>query len=142
MFCKESGKGVLNLPVKLSPQQVHQVLEQHILADGLKFVIDLKKSRGSYIYDSLTDKIILDFFTFFASSAIGFNHPKLTSPEFIEKLGWAAVNKTSNSDAYTVEMAEFVETFSQIAMPDYFSHLFFVSGGALANENALKAAFD
>ncbi len=142
MFCKESDKGIINFPVKLFPHQVHQVLNQYILADGFEFVIDLKKSHGSYIYDSLKEKQLLDFFTFFASSALGFNHPKLTSPEFLEKLGHAAVNKTSNSDAYTVEMAEFVKTFAHLAKPDHFSHLFFVEGGALANENALKAAFD
>jgi L-lysine 6-transaminase len=141
MLCKENKTDV-KFPLILSPQQVHPALNKHMLADGFDFVIDLKKSHGSYIYDSLTDKIILDYFTFFASNAIGFNHPKLTSPEFIAKLGNIAVNKPSNSDAYTIEMAEFVETFSHIAMPDYFSYFFFVDGGALANENALKTAFD
>jgi L-lysine 6-transaminase len=142
MFCKENSKAAIDFPLKFSPCQVHNVLNKHMLTDGFDFVIDLKKSHGSYIYDSLTDKILLDYFTFFASSAIGFNHPGLTTPEFIEKLGKLAVNKPSNSDAYTVEMAEFVETFSLIARPSYFSYLFFVDGGTLANENALKAAFD
>ncbi len=142
MFCKENSKAAVDFPFKISPLQVHPVLSKHMLADGFNFVIDLNKSHGSYIYDSLTDKILLDYFTFFASSAIGFNHPKLTTPEFLEKLGKLGVNKPSNSDAYTVEMAEFVETFAHLAMPSGFSYLFFVDGGTLANENALKAAFD
>jgi L-lysine 6-transaminase len=70
------------------------------------------------------------------------NHPKLTTPEFLEKLGRAAVNKPSNSDAYTVEMAEFVETFARVGQPSYLPYAFFIEGGALGNENALKAAFD
>jgi L-lysine 6-transaminase len=53
-----------------------------------------------------------------------------------------AVNKPSNSDAYTVEMAEFVETFARIAQPASMPYAFFVDGGALAVENALKTAFD
>jgi L-lysine 6-transaminase len=39
-------------------------------------------------------------------------------------------------------MAEFVDTFSKIAKPDYMKYLFFVSGGSLAVENGLKTAFD
>jgi L-lysine 6-transaminase len=48
----------------------------------------------------------------------------------------------ANSDIYTVELAEFVETFGRRAMPDYLPHLFLIAGGALGVENALKAAFD
>ncbi len=39
-------------------------------------------------------------------------------------------------------MAEFVDKFQQVVMPDSMPHLFLVSGGALAVENALKTAFD
>lgn len=48
----------------------------------------------------------------------------------------------SNSDVYTVEMAQFVATFERVAMPPEFKYLFLISGGALAVENALKTAFD
>jgi L-lysine 6-transaminase len=129
-------------PIKVQPSEVHAVLNRHMLADGFDLVIDLQKSHGSYIYDSRTNKTLLDFFTFFASGAIGMNHPKMTTPEFLAKLGRTAVHKPSNSDAYTVEMAEFVETFARIAQPAYLPYAFFIEGGALGNENALKAAFD
>jgi len=39
-------------------------------------------------------------------------------------------------------MAEFVEPFARLAMPAEMKHLFLISGGALAVENALKVAFD
>ncbi len=113
-----------------------------MLVDGFDLVIDLKRSQGSYVYDSRYNKRYLDFFTFFASGSVGMNHPKLTSPEFLEKLAYVAVNKPSNSDAYTVEMAEFVETFARSAQPEYLPYVFFVDGGTLAVENALKTAFD
>jgi len=132
-----SGKGIT-----IAPGDVHKTLEQNMLVDGFPFVLDLEKSHGSWLHDSATGKEYLDFFTFFASSALGYNHPALTSDEFLSKLGRVAVNKVSNSDIYTTEMAEFVATFARIAVPENLPHLFFISGGALAVENALKAAFD
>jgi L-lysine 6-transaminase len=139
---KKNEKPTITNPIKVLPSEVHTVLNRHMLADGFNLVVDLQKSHGSYIYDSRTNRTLLDFFSFFASSALGMNHPKLTTPEFLEKLGRAAVNKPSNSDAYTVEMAEFVETFARIGQPSYLPYTFFIEGGALGNENALKAAFD
>src|SRR3989441_856832 len=70
------------------------------------------------------------------------NHPGMKTPEFTKKLLRAALHNPSNSDVYTVEMAEFVETFGAHAMPGYLPHLFLVAGGTLGVENALKAAFD
>lgn len=113
-----------------------------MLTDGFELVLDLKKSKGCQIFDAKKQHFLLDGFSFFASAPLGCNHPALTTPDFIKKLGELAVNKPTNSDLYTVEMAEFVETFGNLAVPKEFPHLFFVSGGALAVENALKTAFD
>ncbi len=129
-------------PVTIAPADAHAAMGKHMLVDGFDLIVDLRKSQGSYIYDSRSNKRYLDFFTFFASGSIGMNHPKMTTSEFLDKLAYSSVNKPSNSDAYTVEMAEFVETFARIAMPGNFQYLFFVDGGTLANENALKTAFD
>ncbi len=122
--------------------RVLPTLSKHMLVDGFEIVVDLKKSRGSYIVDAKDGKRYLDFFTFVASSPLGMNHPKLTTPEFLEKLGYVAVNKPSNSDIYTAEQAEFLETFERVAIPEHLPYAFFIEGGALAVENALKAAFD
>lgn len=130
-----------NLPI--TPESVHKVLGKHILADGLDMVLDLKESRGPYLYDSKSKRPFLDFFTFFASNPMGMNHPKMVDDApFREKIGQAALHNPSNSDAYTVEMATFVDTFSRIGIPESMPHAFFIAGGALAVENALKAAFD
>ena len=126
----------------VAPDRVHDTIAAHMLADGFDVVLDLEKSRGTHLYDSRSGRRYLDFFTCFASSPIGFNHPKMREPDFVAKLGSVAVNKPSNSDLYTVEMAEFVEVFGRLATPSELPLLFFVSGGALAVENALKTAFD
>jgi L-lysine 6-transaminase len=66
----------------------------------------------------------------------------MADPEFQKKLLTAAMNKIANADVYTTQMAEFVETFSRTLPPSFRQHIFFISGGALAVENALKVAFD
>ena len=123
-------------------KNIHQTLRNYMLADGFDLVIDLKKSYGNKIVDGNSGDEYIDFFTFFASSPLGLNHPRINSPEVREILGYAAVNKPSNSDIYSSYMADFVETFGNVALPDYMKYLFFVSGGALAVENGLKVAFD
>jgi L-lysine 6-transaminase len=127
----------------VQPGDVHAVLSRHMLADGYEIVMDLRKSRGSWVFDARRGRSVLDFFTNFASVPIGYNHPRLDNPEFREKLADAALNKPANSDIYTTYMAEFVETFARVAIPPAFNkHMFFIEGGALGIENAIKTAFD
>ena len=125
------------------PDQVHQVLARSILVDGYDLVLDLTRSAGSYLVDARTGRRYLDMFTFVASSALGMNHPALADDEeFRAELVEAALNKPSNPDVYSVPMARFVETFARVLGDPALPHLFFVEGGALAVENALKVAFD
>lgn len=126
----------------VSAANVHAELNNYILTDGFDIVLDQQNSQGSYMVDAKSGKKYLDFFTCFASMPIGINHPKMMDPAFIEYLGKAAINKPSNSDLYTEEMATFVKTFFEIAVPDAFKYGFFIEGGGLAVENALKVAFD
>jgi L-lysine 6-transaminase len=128
---------------RTEPDQVHEVLARSILVDGFDFVLDLSRSAGSYLVDARDGRRYLDMFTFFASSALGMNHPALADDEeFRAELLAAALNKPSNSDVYSVAMAGFVETFARVLGDPELPHLFFVDGGALAVENALKVAFD
>jgi len=66
----------------------------------------------------------------------------MNDEDFEKTIARIAKFNPSNSDIYTVEMAQFVATFERVAMPPEFKYLFFISGGALAVENALKTAFD
>jgi L-lysine 6-transaminase len=128
--------------VRIAPGEVHETLGRHMLVDGYDLVLDLEKSRGRRLHDARTGRTYLDMFSFFATAPLGLNHPKMRDPEFLRTLTNAAVINPANSDIYTVEMAEFVETFGRLAMPGYLPHLFLISGGTLGVENALKAAFD
>lgn len=127
---------------EIDAKDVFSILSKHMLADGFEIILDLEKSNGVTLVDQLSGDEYLDFFTFFASSPIGLNHPFLNSELVKDILGRVAVNKPSNSDIYTTYMADFVDTFAKVAKPDFMKHLFFISGGALAVENGLKVAFD
>lgn len=127
----------------VTADRVHDVLRASLLTDGMDLVLDLDASRGSVLVDARDGRRYLDMFTFFASSALGMNHPALADDAaFRAELAQAAVNKPSNSDVYTVPMARFVQTFARVLGDPALPHLFFVDGGALAVENALKVAFD
>tara|TARA_B100000959_G_C14973343_1_gene620603 strand:- start:948 stop:2342 length:1395 start_codon:yes stop_codon:yes gene_type:complete len=128
--------------MSISPQDVHSVLRKYQLVDGYNFVVDLDKSHAVWIHDSVSGNDYLDAFTCFASSPLGFNHPELMEDKFSKELLKASRNKIANSDLYTTELAEFVEAFGSKVTPEGFPHHFWVSGGALAVENALKTAFD
>ena len=126
--------------MKINFNNTRDLIGRHMLADGMSPVIDLEKSHGSWLVDGNTGKEYLDLFSMFASMSIGYNHPYVIAQK--ERLIKAAINKPTNSDIYSPEMAKFVHTFGEIAQPNYLPYSFFIEGGALAVENALKAAFD
>lgn len=126
----------------LTPANVHETLGRHILADGYDMVLDIDRSHGRRLWDARRGRRVLDMFSFFATSPVGLNHPKMADPVFREKLLRAALANPTNSDIYTLEFAEFVDTFGRVGIPSYLPHAFFVAGGALGVENALKAAMD
>jgi L-lysine 6-transaminase len=127
----------------VQPTEVHELLGRHVLTDGFKLVVDLAASRGSRLVDARTGEHYLDLYTFFASAPLGVNPPGLVDdPTFMDRLGRIAANKPANSDVYCTEYAEFVDTFARVLGDRDLPHLFFIEGGALAVENALKVAFD
>ena len=119
---------------------VHGILGRHMLAEGMDLVMDLDRSHGSWIVDRRDGSEYLDLYTMYASQAVGYNHPKML--EISHELARAAIQKPACSEIYTEELARFMEVFERMAMPAYLPHVFFIEGGALAVENALKAAFD
>ncbi len=122
------------------PSDVRKTIGKHMLADGMEQVIDLEKSHGSWLVDARDGREYLDLFSMFASMPVGYNHPYVLENK--DRLTQAAINKVTNSDVYSTEMADFVDTMARVAQPDYLPYAFYVEGGTLAVENALKVAFD
>lgn len=111
-------------------------LSKYILTHDA-FEIDVSKSKGVWVVDRKGNEY-LDCDSQYASQALGWNHPKLVAQK--DRLVQAALHKVANSDVYVPEYLEFITSFASIAKD--FSHFFFIEGGALGVENALKAAFD
>ncbi len=124
----------------IQPQGVKQSLARHLPTEGFDIILDVENSQGSWFVDQRSGERYLDFFSMYASMAVGYNHPRLLQAR--DQLGRLAVNKPSNSDVYTLALAQFVEILSRVAIPAELPHAFFIEGGALAVENALKTAFD
>lgn len=130
-------------PPAIVPDQVHERLAAHLLTDGFTLVLDVERSHGSWLVDARDGSEYLDLYTCFASAPLGANHPGLVEdPRFMDLLARVAASKPANPDAYSTHLAEFVETFARVLGDPALPHLFFVEGGALAVENALKTAFD
>ncbi len=132
-----------NRSVHVPPAEVHKRLAEHLLVDGYRLVLDAERSHGSWLVDARDGREYLDLYAHFASAPLGANPPGIVEdPEFMALLARVAVSKPANPDMYTTHLAEFVETFARVLGDPALPHLFFVEGGALAVENALKTAFD
>ena len=126
--------------MSIKANNVKEVLSKNILADGFDPIIDLNKSHHSWLVDARDGSEYLDMFSMYASGSIGYNHPEILAQK--EKLAEVSLFKPTLSDIYSTQYADFMEKFNEIAIPKYLKNTFFVEGGGLAVENALKTAFD
>jgi L-lysine 6-transaminase len=124
-----------------SADQALAVLGRHMTTDRFHFLPDLAKSHGSWLVTS-DNRELLDCYTAFASLPVGWNHPHLRDPAWEREIGRIAAHKPALSDTFTEHMAELVDTLYRHAIPATMPWIFFIEGGGLAVENALKAAFD
>jgi L-lysine 6-transaminase len=122
-------------------QALDQIAE-HVLLDGFRIVIDLEKSKGSYLYDAAHNHRLIDLYGFFGSNPVGFNHPYFDQPEAQADLLRASKVKIANSDVYSEGYAHFIETFWRVVGLPPLERMLLIEGGALAVENCLKAAMD
>jgi L-lysine 6-transaminase len=132
----------MNVSPVLSPHEVVAELQKHVLIDGFRLVLDLQRSRGARLVEAVTGREFLDLYGFYGSLPVGFNHPYFDRPEVQQDLRVAMPVKVANSDVYSTQYATFVKTFHRVLGLSPLERYFFIEGGALAVENALKAAMD
>lgn len=115
---------------------------KYTIGDGEKLSIDIEKSHGPYIVDKISGKKYLDCASQYASLPLGWNNEHLNNELNSNEnfLKFCLLNKISNCDFYTEIYSKFIECFSSAATD--FNKFFFIEGGTLGVENALKAAFD
>lgn len=104
--------------------------------------IDFDRSEGCRMYDRNVGRLLIDFATHYASLPLGYNHPGFFEEDYEKELLRVSRIKVANLDVLSESYSEFLETFIRVVGPAGFPKYFFIDGGALANENAMKAAFD
>jgi L-lysine 6-transaminase len=105
-------------------------------------IIEWDKCQGAIMYDRTAGRSIIDFASHYASLPLGYNHPELHDAEFEKDLVTVSRIKIANLDVLSDQYKAFLDTFMRVAMPKGYERVFFIDGGALAVENAMKAAFD
>lgn len=128
--------------VSAEASEALSLLRAHVSGDFLDVVVDLGRSAGCQLVDEVSGLSYLDMTAYFSSAPLGHGHPGLRDPAFEAELLAAARVKPSNPDFPTTAQARFVAAFRRVLGDDDLPHLFFIDGGALAVENALKIAFD
>ncbi len=105
-------------------------------------VIDWEKSQGARLFDLNSGKAVIDFASHYASLPLGYNHPKFFDSEYEQELLKVSRVKIANLDILSEAFNDFLQTFIRVVGPAGFEKYFFVDGGGLGVENAMKAAFD
>ena len=126
--------------MSIKAKEVRELLGKNILADGFEPILDLENSHDSWLVDQRDGSEYLDMFSMYASGCIGYNHKNIVENK--DLLGKVSLFKPTLSDIYTTEYADFMKVFNEAAIPSYLKNAFFIEGGGLAVENALKVAFD
>lgn len=104
--------------------------------------IDFEKSYDSYLFDKKSKTYFLDFFSFFSSLPLGYNHQIFQEKTFINAIRRICSIKVANNAMETEEFNEFLDTFSKHKDMIMFQFFHFCCTGALAVESALKVAID
>jgi L-lysine 6-transaminase len=102
--------------------------------------VDFEKSSGSYLFDQNRGEYFLDFFSFWSTLSLGYNHP-IFDESFTDTIKKLCRVKMANNTMNTEEWEQFTDRFAKGPGRD-FSHFHFTCTGALAVESALKSAID
>lgn len=117
-------------------------VKSRVLVDGFQIMPDIEKSHGATLVDKKDGREILDLgYSQFGSLTLGYNHPAMQEKEYVRRLMAASDIRWALSDVYPDYYGDFVESLGRVIPPEY-AHFFFIDGGGLAVENALKVAFD
>lgn len=121
---------------------VEKVSPHLVPVDPATPIVDFEKSQGARMYDRAIGRAVIDFASHYASLPLGYNHPGFFDADYEKELLEVSRIKVANLDVLTDSYVSFLETFMRVVGPEGFPKFFFVEGGALGVENAMKTAFD
>ena len=124
---------------QLSKQYLRE-FEQYVVMEPYPFVVDIRKSYGSWLV-TVDGEEILDWAGYYGSKLIGHNHPGLYEQDYVERLIAAANNKVANPDFLTPECLAYYRQLYHLApkcMTSGQLEVYAINSGAEAVENMLK----
>ncbi|GDX81996.1 hypothetical protein LBMAG42_38070 [Deltaproteobacteria bacterium] len=123
-------------PKSLALRERHGVIQD---ARTIHFYQDAQRSQGNYLVD-VDGNTLLDVYGHIAALPLGYNHPDLLHAWRSGRFDWCAGWRPSLGVAVPPEWVNVAESLMRVA-PAGMAHVFTVTTGAEAVENALKAAF-
>ncbi len=115
-------------------------LAQYVIAEPKPFAVDLRASRGMWLA-TVDGTRLMDWCGLYGSRLLGYNHPRLFEPAYLERLGFAANNKMANPDFLTQECLDYYRLLHRLApecMRGQRVEVYAVNSGAEAVENMMK----
>lgn len=103
--------------------------------------IDLKKSKGSHLYDSNTESFFLDLMSQYSSLPLGYND-EIFDIDFENEILTYCKVKNCNCEYTTQIKEEFEQKFLELCGLGKYDFVHFSSTGGIAVELAIKAAID
>ena len=134
----ESARMVTSMPgpLSLALKARHGAMQD---TRTVHFYQDAKKSLGNYLVD-VDGNTMLDVYGHIAAVPLGYNHPDLLHAWRSGRFDWCAGWRPSLGVAVPPEWVDVCDALMRVAPKDM-PHVFTVTTGAEAVENALKAAF-
>ena len=113
---------------------------RYVVSEPYPFVLDLEQSEGMWLATKDGQRLF-DWCGFYGSKLLGYNHPDLQEPGYVQKLARAANTKTANPDFLTEECLEYYRMLHRLApqaMRNDRLEVYAVNSGAEAVENMMK----
>ncbi|HEY4789029.1 MAG TPA: aminotransferase class III-fold pyridoxal phosphate-dependent enzyme [Bacteroidales bacterium] len=121
-------------------QEYIDEFSRYVIMEPYPFVVDIKKSKGMWLYTVDGDKIF-DWAGYYGSKLISHNHDGMFEPDYIQTLIYAANNKVANPDFLTPECVSYYRKLYEIApkcMKNDQMEVYVINSGAEAMENMMK----
>jgi len=115
-------------------------LARYVITDPFPFAVDLAASRGMWLATVDGDRLF-DWTGLYASHLLGYNHPRLSEPDYVRRLVVAANTKMCNPDYLTRECLDYYRLIHELApvcMRNPRLEVYTVNSGAEAVENMMK----
>ncbi len=115
-------------------------LGRYVIAEPYPFVVDLAQSRGLTLATVDGDRLT-DWCGLYGSKLLGYNHPRLNTPDYVREIVLAANNKMANPDFLTPQCLDYYRLLHRLApkcMAGHRVEVYAVNSGAEAVENMMK----